>query len=86
MGGNIYLGGANKNTGNDYIAKSVARSNTRNYSDQSTHTNNINIFAKTNATPAEIGVGVANAIEPANGYEFDLSSGFDYDFPILEDN
>lgn len=84
--GNIYLGGANKNTGNDYIAKSVARSNTRNYSDQSTHTNNINIFAKTNATPAEIGVGVANAIEPANGYEFDLSSGFDYDFPILEDN
>ena len=43
--GNIYLGGANKNTGNDYIAKSVARSNTRNYSDQSTHTNNINIFA-----------------------------------------
>lgn len=34
--GNIYLGGANKNTGNDYIAKSVARSNTRNYSDQST--------------------------------------------------
>lgn len=84
--GNIYLGGANKNTGNDYIAKSVARSNTRNYSDQSTHTNNINIFAKTNATPAEIGVGVANAIDPANGYEFDLSSGFDYDFPILEDN
>lgn len=84
--GNIYFGGANKNTGNDYIAKSVARSNTRNYSDQSTHTNNINIFAKTNATPAEIGVGVANAIEPANGYEFDLSSGFDYDFPILEDN
>ena len=84
--GNIYLGGANKNTGNDYIAKSVARSNTRNYSDQSTHTNNINIFAKTNATPTEIGVGVANAIEPANGYEFDLSSGFDYDFPILEDN
>ena len=84
--GNIYLGVANKNTGNDYIAKSVARSNTRNYSDQSTHTNNINIFAKTNATPAEIGVGVANAIEPANGYEFDLSSGFDYDFPILEDN
>lgn len=84
--GNIYLGGANKNTGNDYIAKSVARSNTRNYSDQSTHTNNINIFARTNATPAEIGVGVANAIEPANGYEFDLSSGFDYDFPILEDN
>ena len=84
--GNIYLGGANKNTGNDYIAKSVARSNTRNYSDQSTHTNNINIFAKTNATPAEIGVGVANAIEPANGYEFDLSTGFDYDFPILEDN
>lgn len=84
--GNIYLGGANKNTGNDYIAKSVVRSNTRNYSDQSTHTNNINIFAKTNATPAEIGVGVANAIEPANGYEFDLSSGFDYDFPILEDN
>ena len=84
--GNIYLGGANKNTGNDYIAKSVARSNTRNYSDQSTHTNNINIFAKTNATPAEIGVGVANAIEPANGYEFDFSSGFDYDFPILEDN
>lgn len=84
--GNIYLGGANKDTGNDYIAKSVARSNTRNYSDQSTHTNNINIFAKTNATPAEIGVGVANAIEPANGYEFDLSSGFDYDFPILEDN
>ncbi len=84
--GNIYLGGANKNTGNDYIAKSVARSNTRNYSDQSTHTNNINIFAKTNATPAEIGVGVANAIEPANCYEFDLSSGFDYDFPILEDN
>lgn len=84
--GNIYLGGANKNTGNDYIAKSVARSNTRNYSDQSTHTNNINIFAKTNATPAEIGVGVANAIEPANGYEFDLSSGFDYGFPILEDN
>lgn len=84
--GNIYLGGANKNTGNDYIAKSVARSNTRIYSDQSTHTNNINIFAKTNATPAEIGVGVANAIEPANGYEFDLSSGFDYDFPILEDN
>ena len=84
--GNIYIGGANKKNGNDYIAKSVARSNTRNYSDQSTHTNNINIFAKTNATPAEIGVGVANAIEPANGYEFDLSSGFDYDFPILEDN
>lgn len=42
--GNIYLGGANKNTGNDYIAKSVARSNTRNYSDQSTHTNNIKLF------------------------------------------
>lgn len=84
--GNIYLGGANKNTGNDYIAKSVARSNTRNYSDQSTHTNNINIFAKTNATPAEIGVGVANAITPANGYEFDLDSGFGYGFPDVEDN
>lgn len=84
--GNIYLGGANKNTGNDYIAKSVARSNTRNYSDQSTHTNNINIFAKTNATPAEIGVGVVNAITPANGYEFDLDSGFGYGFPDVEDN
>lgn len=82
--GNIYLGGANKNTGNDHIAKSVARSNTRNYSDQSTHTNNINIYAKTNATPAEIGVGVANAITPDDGYKFDLGSGFDYGFPDTE--
>ena len=62
------------------------RTSNRNFADNRTNINNVSVYAKTNATPAEIGVGVVNAITPANGYEFDLDSGFGYGFPDVEDN
>lgn len=69
-----------------YLGKGLLRTSNRNFADNRTNINNVSVYAKTNATPAEIGVGVVNAITPANGYEFDLDSGFGYGFPDVEDN
>lgn len=82
--GDIYLGNPGKSTNSDYITKSVAQSSNRSYSDQSTHMNNINVYAKTNASPAEIGTGVANALSPASGDSSGVFSDLDYDYPLAE--
>ncbi len=84
---NIYFGNPGRNQGEGYLEKRIAQSNSRNYSDQSTHTNHVTVYAKTNAAPAEIGNEVANAITPDHGGNvFDIASGFDAGYPAVEDN
>lgn len=81
---NIYLGNPNNGADGDYITRSVAKSDTRSFSDQSTHTNNIQVYAQSNATPSEIGAGVADAISPSSSSESDFYSDFDYGYPAVE--
>lgn len=69
-----------------YLSKGFLRTSNRSFSDNRTNINNVSIYAKTNATPDEIGTGVVNAISPVNGYEFDFDSGFGYGYPGGEDD
>ncbi len=82
---NIYFGNPSKNQGTGYLEKSVAQSNSSSFADQSTHTNNVTVYAKTNAAPADIGNEVVNAITPNSGRSgFDIASGFDAGHPAWE--